>query len=327
MGGLLRILVRFLTIFVSFLAGVFAVFTVSRILTHSIPEMGLFRSTVLPYLLPTILVSQVVATVITMSRSFRRNVSRVGMIILLFVLNAGLAFVGTSTAPEVSQMAAVPRLPEDAWLRGQSLHLFVPDRQGLSVNGPVFARFGEQPHLSQVERALIDPQTSTLIITDTGEQVALSPLLDHVYGSLKAPPGVASIASDARELADLLVSRWNPEPSGETPQPVSFFLRLVWPLAWALVVVSMWTLVRATRWPMFNVFLSVLAARGLLLLPSVVMHPTVRGRLSQLLPTSVSDLVIPAVWTTIGVFLLILAILMPPVQSSPDTSIPTKAKR
>lgn len=307
---------RYLILFLVFLFCAFAIVMMSTRLTQSVPGGSLVSAIARTRLVPLVVVSQLVAIILTMSRAYLQQVSKIGMLLALFVLNFLILVAALTFAPPPSTTLGIPRIPDKAWLRSETLHLYVEEREGLSVDGPIVARFAERPRLVRFENALIDPQAESLVVPATGESIGLESLLQFVYGPFDPPASVSGIGQDATSLAQTFRDRWEQPPAidaGSVQRVWTYLARYFWPLAWALVLVGLWTPVRATRWPLFNVLLTAIIARGLLILPGIMNHPVVHGQVSRLTSTSVNAIAVPLAWLVLGVFMLVLAALMPPL--------------
>ena len=313
---------RYLIILSVFLVTTLAIVALSMLLTKSSLDNSLLAVSIRIYLVPAVIVAQIVAVVLTLVRVYLRSVSKAGVLVVLFVLNALITIGTIALAPADLVPLDVPRIPENVWLRGESLQLYVESRQGLSVSGAIVNRFADRPRMTHYDRGLVDPQGESLVIPATGESVALSSLLRFVYEPFRPPEGVRSIGSDSVALANRFKQRWEDPPRLDTSRAgrvISVIGRYVWPVAWALVLVSLWATVRATRWPLFNVLFTAVIARGLLLLPGIVDHPVVTGHVMRIAGDAVYSLAVPILWSAIAVLFLTVAALMPPLQRKPAT--------
>ncbi len=318
---------RFLFLFLIFLICAFAIVMMSTHLTQSTADGSLFAATTRSHLVPLVVVSQLVAVILTMSRAYLKQVSKVGMLLALFVLNIAILVAILAFAPGPATALNIPRIPEKAWLRGDSLHLYVEEREGLTVEGPVVVRFSEFPRMVRFEDGMIDPRAEILVIPATGESIGLESLLQFVYGPFDPPASVVGIGQDAASLADTFQDRWAQPPAidaGPMQRVWTRLARYFWPVAWALVLVGLWAPVRATRWPLFNVLLTAILARGILLLPGIMNHPVVQGQIVNLTSPSINAIAVPLVWLVLGLFMLLLAALMPPLAPQQRGQRPTR---
>ncbi|WP_455381248.1 hypothetical protein [Salinispira pacifica] len=250
-------------------------------------------------------VSVLVSLLITLFSVLRLSRFRFPALLLLFLVGAG-ALVGGIRGIELIRTDGTG--PEHASVVPKVVYRFGGDflyadrREGVSLLDVVVYRHGSDPGFSFSPEALVDPATGIVHISETGSDFRISDSESSYAHMFSGQPFISGLFRDVRRLSAALWNQQNPlAPS---------YLLLVGVVV--LFVVSLWFLVRLTRWPLFNALAAFGGLRLLFLLYSFLQGSMFQEFMKAVVQPGYQRFVTTGVLLFVSVVLIVVNILLPP---------------
>lgn len=224
------------------------------------------------------------------------------------VLAAGALLIG----PVVASPAPTAVLPERFLVRAGSVRLLALERTGAEVAPLVLHDDEGRLGFTTVDRAQTDYDSelgATVVRVPRADRppIALTDVQNAYPSMVAAPETLVPLIADARRSADLLVfGGWDRR---------SAVLNV---LGMGLFLLGAWTLVRLTRWPLFNALFALAAIRFALWLLPAVADGVLRGVLIAAFDSTVLPIASAAILGGLGVGLLALLVFLPSTRAWRD---------
>lgn len=309
MKAAIRLFVRFVLWFAAIVLAASALVVAHAYVTGFDPA-GASSISLLPALLyafalvwiPAVLVAGLIA-LFSALRSLDAPAAGLGILAAAWTLtlSAGVLVVGPAVAPP--SPAAI--VPEGSLIRAGSVRLLALERAGTVIDPMVIHDDDARLEFSTVDRAVAeyDPAVrATVVRIPLGDRPPI-PLtnLENAYPAMVSPPSLLEgLMSDARRIADLLAF------GGWARREVLLNI-----LGLGLFLLGSWTLVRLTRWPLFNALFAVAAVRFALWIMPAVEDGVLRGVLISAFDSTVIPIASAVILGGLGVGLLALLVFMP----------------
>ena len=163
-----------------------------------------------------------------------------------------LALVVTGLFDSDARNPATARaMPIQTVVRIGNVRVYALEGHGISYGPLVSHNIGIIPGFRVHTEGVVDLETGELLIPSSAAALSLTDSEDS-YPALVRPPGLVSHTLSDLDIVTRAVSL---EGDGSAPLTIA---------ALALLVVSLWTFVRLTRWPLFNAVLTIATLRGAL---------------------------------------------------------------
>ncbi|MFO7782883.1 MAG: hypothetical protein R6W94_14800, partial [Spirochaetia bacterium] len=214
-----------------------------------------------------------------------------------------------AAAPKVMLKPEAPpsrRLEPGVLYRSDQLDFYAFDRSALRLSSIVYHVPGRDPAFGVAEEGVLYPHTEELEVRAPDGRgldlrVSLSELENAYWQSVVPPPEVAGTLEDVARAGMAFDGRYSPMSRD--------FLMLAWTLA--LLTTSLWTIARATRWPLLNIMLAVGMVRAVFAAFSLVERESVREFAAAVVPQAYLEYLLPGLFAGVAVILLLVLILMP----------------
>ncbi len=261
-----------------------------------------------------LLISAVAAAAVALFRLLQQRTSPVPSLILLWVtlsvflygtLELTYRFASHTVAAEPTAQA----LPHGRLLRLPDAALYIDERTGETLRRVLVRRqfdSADQPRFVLYPEARHDPRAEVVVLPGEAEPLSLRELRDGPWAALDVPPAAASLMREAGWVSGRL-------RSGVAPPSVAGILSV---LALSLAVTMSWTLVRLTRWPLFNAILTVSWLRLLLHFAAAPSDPALMELLREIISLvgAPTGYLYPAALALPGLILLGLGVVLPSFQ-------------
>ena len=257
---------------------------------------------------PAVVPSVVVAVLSCLFRLLRFSTARpVGLLMVFALAGAALTFgmIGAgeiALAFEDTSAESIRRLETDVLYRAEPFDFYAVDRSGAELGPVVVHDSGDTPAFRMLQSVVHDAGSDVLLVSEMDTRVDLRSVRNAYWQAFVPPVGVAGVFEDARRA----FSTFRAELSNGLPH----LLLLSWTLA--LVLVSAWVVVRLSRWPLLNILLVLVLARGIFAAFSFVQTETMRDLMEIFLSPQQMHFVLPVVFTAGSVVLMLILILLPP---------------
>ncbi|MFP4230976.1 MAG: hypothetical protein ACLFRR_03925, partial [Spirochaetaceae bacterium] len=309
-----RLIARFLLSFAAvavLLAGAvtavrWATYETAASASHGATVAQLVRTAARPVLLPAVVTAALVCLFGILADSGRKTVRLLVLFVLCGVMiSGGMRLVERLEASAEPGGETVLRLQPRLLYRAEGIDFYALETDGAEMGPAVVHEPGRDPAFRVVSEMRLDPASGRLLIPES-EAVAERRIdarnVENAYWRAFRPPaGFEPLFRDVERAGNAF--REVAPPGGAD------FALLGW--ATALFIVSLWPLIRLTRWPLLNIVLAVGAARGLFFLFTVTQNEMVREGAASLLGRNL-DYVLPGALLAIStVLLLVLLVLRP----------------
>jgi hypothetical protein len=194
------------------------------------------------------------------------------------------------------------RLEPEILYRAEPIGFYALERQGGSLAPVVVHDPGAEPEFRLLEQATHDARVDSLYMPEIGLTVELDTVRNAYWQAFLPPEGAAALFEDVA----LASATFKAEFSHGTRH----LLVHAWSLA--LVLVSTWVVVRLSRWPLLNIFLVLLAARGIFAAFSFVQTETMSDLMGVFLTEEQMHYLLPALFAAASLVLLLVLIVLPP---------------
>lgn len=285
------------------------------------PESGVILTHLVQQLPATVLLSLVAAALLALFRLLRERVSPMTPLILLWITLSLLLYGGLTLtlhlerngAPVASVAQAPPhgrllRLSHAAVYIGERtderLQRVLVWRQSEGADGPRFVLYPE---------ARYDAASESILFPGDGEPLSLREMRDGPWPAQQAPAALASLMRDVQWISGRLRADLVPPPVG------GVLVGLLTVVSLSFAVIMSWSLVRLTRWPLFNAIVAVCWLRLLLFLAALPSDPSITELVSDVKLVgeafgglgTVTEYLYPAALALTGLLLLGLSIVLP----------------
>lgn len=227
--------------------------------------------------LPSVLLAAVIA-LFSAARAMSASMGAIGSLAIawtLMLVSGGLISAARPSAADV----VAPTLPVRSLVRLNDYLLYALDRDQSDVAPLVVHDNERDPGFTIHDEARIAPETGELVVEELhAERLDLTHVSNSYSEMVEMPRALARIATDAAESARLLALT-----EGVTGTVIVNLLAL------SLYLVGCWTLVRLTRWPLFNAVFVLAALRfALWIVPAVQ-----AGSLREMLVLAFGSTILP----------------------------------
>ncbi len=317
--AIVRLVVRFIlsfaTVLLLLVAGIVAIRWVTYHTPANAPAGRAMAYLLVQAIRPAFLPAVFVATLVSLFGLLRvPRVRRAGLLVVLLITGLSITF-GTAGLHRLERMTPAPeeppsrRLESEVLYRSDRLDIYVFRRSGLAFSSVVYHAPERDPAFGVAEEGVLYPRTEDLEVRSPDLQepelrVSLSELENAYWQSFVPPPEVDGTLADVATAGMAFEGRYSPMSRD--------FLVLAWTLA--LVMTSLWTIVRSTRWPLLNILLALGMVRAVFAAFSLVERESVREFVAAMLPAAYLDYALPALFGGVAVILLLILILMPPFE-------------
>ena len=220
----------------------------------------------------------------------------IGVLTALSLVAAGL-LDSEATAPPTARA-----LRDRTIVRVGQIRVYAMNREGISYQ-PLVTHDPEMiPGFRVHPEGIVDPETGDLVIPASAMTIPITNS-DDSYPALVRPPDLLT-----RALADLNAVAKVVSIGNDSSAPITI-------AALSFLVISLWTLVRLTRWPLFNAAAAVLTLRFAVWLIASIRS----GPLTELAVSATGSSSLPyaaaAIVAGIAVILCAASILLPPFRT------------
>lgn len=193
-------------------------------------------------------------------------------------------------------------LREGGYYNSGSGFVYISEREGLSYSQGLRIRHNATPRFAYIEEARQTPNTGTLLIPRTEERLDLSSFRDVYWNETLPPSGFAGFFSSAEGVS----TNWISEASLTNMRYIGFvtLAMLMWNLAWSVV--------RLTRWPLFNGILVVLLVWGVISVLALEAGTLVRNTLGEIIPPDLLSFLPHATLLLLTLVLTVINVLETP---------------
>ena len=239
-----------------------------------------------------------VAAVISLFSVLKRATRPLIPLILVGGLTAAALVATGLFDPEVTSPPTARSMRPQTIVRAGNIRVYALGHEGLSYGPLVSHDLGMVPGFRVHPEGVIDLETGDLVIPSSAMSVPLTES-DDSYPALVRPPDLLT-----RALADLDVVTRVVSLGTDSSAPLTI-------AALSLLVVSLWTLVRLTRWPLFNAVAAIATLRFVVWLIASIRS----GSLSELAVSAAGSSSLPyataAIVAGLAVILAAASILLP----------------
>ena len=269
-----------------------------------------FASLVFDALPQALLPAVVVATLFCLFALIRRFTARPLALLAVLLLSGFSITVGMNLLaglPGTSSEASVERtrrLEPETLYRADPFDFYAVNRRGEEFS-PVVVHTAEQdPAFEVASEAISDSRSGILYLRGEGVQgeIGLDTVRNAYWQAFTPSPPVSGIFADIAVAGDMLR-----RSAGEN---ATRFLLLTWTLA--LLLTSLWVVVRVSRWPLLNIILVLTVLRGVFATFSAARRETVLEFAALIIPQQQLQYLLPAVFLAISIVLLLILVLLPP---------------
>jgi hypothetical protein len=313
---IVRLVVRFILSFATILLLLVAGIVAIRWVTYHTPE-DVPAGRILAYLLvqairPAFLPSVLIAAIVSLFGLLRLPRLRHAGLLVVFVVTGLSITIGAEGLLRLEGMVPAPdappsrRLESEVLYRSDQLDFYAFDSTSLRFSSIVYHVQGRDPAFGVAEEGVLYPDTEEFGVRtpDAPEvdiRVSLSELENAYWQSVVPPPEVAGTLEDVAWAGTAFDGRYSPMSRD--------FLILAWTLA--LLTTSLWTIARATRWPLLNIILTLGMLRAIFAAFSLVEREVVREFVVSVVPQAYLEYLLPGLFAGVAVILLLILILMP----------------
>ncbi|MFW5683226.1 MAG: hypothetical protein ACOC1I_00095 [Spirochaetota bacterium] len=308
MKAAIRLLVRFIFWFALILVGATALLVAHAYVTGhdpagaslSQPFAEIFLAGLSSSWLPSVVLGALIALFSALRTLDAPLVALLSLVIAWSILLvAGAFLLGTYPPPATSAT-----LPEARLVRVDHLRLYAVERIGLEVQTLAVHDPERDPGFSVVSEAVIEPQEGSLLAPgDARFPLELGRATDGFPSMVDPPPFLDGIIADIRVTSRLLALANPPETS-----------RLLNLAALSLFLAGSWSLVRLTRWPLFNAAITLGAVRLVFWILPAVHEGILRDVLIAAFDSRALPFASAALVGGIGAGLLALLVFMPTLE-------------
>ncbi|MGM0673279.1 MAG: hypothetical protein ACQETQ_01150 [Spirochaetota bacterium] len=310
---IVRLFVRFVLLLAAFLVLFVAATAAVRWVTfHQLgnaPPGSALASLLVQAGRPTILPAIIVTTLVTLFSLLRFSAGRAFALLLTFLLT-GLSITFTMIGADYLEHVVSPvsaplgrRLDPNILYRADNIDFYALDRDGAVFEPVLVHETGRDPALSVFQQAEQDRDSGSLLFRGaTDRQLGLDAVENGYWKAFEAPQHVEQLFRDISVAA----SSFDENARLDNID----FLLLSGSLA--LVLTSLWVVVRLSRWPLFNIILSLGMARAVFATFYVIQSPSVRDFLGIVLSNQEMEYALPGAFVTLSVLLLLVSVLLPP---------------
>jgi hypothetical protein len=252
--------------------------------------------------IPTVLLA---GTIALFSAARAMTAPRVAVAALAVAWTGLLLLGGTLLQARPAERAApVPVLPERSLVRLDDLLVYPLDREGFTLSPIVIHDDRRAPGFSVRPEATIEPSTGSLTIPGFEPPSVDIAATASSYPAMVQPPELlAGLASDVATTAALLAL-----PADASPAALLNLFAL------AVFLLGNWTLVRLTRWPLFNAVFALAAIRFALWIVPAVQTGALRGMLIAAFDSTVLPYASAIVLAGVGAGLFALLVFLPSLE-------------
>lgn len=171
--------------------------------------------------------------------------------LLVLVWSATLVGYGVANAALLPRPEAGAIVPAERIVRAGDVRLYARSRDGGSLTGLVVHDASRRLGFGLYPSATVGPDSARLLIPGFERSPVDLSLMENSYSAMVAPPaGLAALLADLSALPRFLTLG--------SDRPLEGLLLLG---GLSIYLLGVWTLVRLTRWPLFNAVLAALSLR------------------------------------------------------------------
>jgi len=272
-----------------------------------LPLPGLISARIMDGLRAVYPVSVLLSVLITLFTVLRLKRFRAVALIVVFVAGTA-AIVGGIRGIELLRRDSAASAPASVAVEPGFVYRFGNDflysdrREGVSLKDVVVYRNDKEPGFVFSPEALLDPGSGVVHLPETDEDFPVAKSDSSFAHMFVGPRVVSNLFRDVGVLSRALGRQKNPlAPS---------YLLLV--SVTVLFVVSLWFLVRLTRWPLFNALIALGVFRLLFLLYGFLQSKVFQEFMSAVVQPAYQRFVSPGVILFISLVFVIVGLLLPP---------------
>lgn len=296
-------------------------------------------------------ISCIAATAITLFTILLNPAHRFIKLIGVFISTSAVLIVGvgatTILASETAlETAPLPKIETNRLYRTAEETVYAETRQGVRLNNIVTHVRSREPGFELTASAVVDAQTRAIRVPESDLTLPLSNMRLTTPGIVRPPAGIDGVLADARRMAVTLavaalpsanasnalpttraiLPSPNAAPGERTREPgagaagefaaapadgpaVAPLVTLCTALAFAMT--AMWSVVRLTRWPLFNALFAAGAIRMLLLLVRAAGDPSLVTTVYGYIGDRLDGYLLAAALAAVGLILLTLRLFLP----------------
>jgi hypothetical protein len=238
------------------------------------------------------------------ARSLRTPIVGLAALVVVF----GVTLVGGSlllASPSVADRMLPVGIPESRMIRAGSLRIYAVRREALILEPLVYqdVTATAEPGFGVVPQAAINPIDGELIIVGSPSRTVDLSQFDNSYAAMAGiPAAVTPLVRDLGSFSDLLTL------SDGARGPVLINL-----LAVILFVLSLWSLARLTKWPLFNMLFVLGALRFAIWLVPAIQTGALRDLFLGIVDSAALPLASAAVLGAFGVACFAILVFLPPM--------------
>jgi hypothetical protein len=264
-----------------------------RMDADTFPLLALYIKAIIELFIPTAMF----AALIALFDIVREGETVAAPLALLFVTWSALLGAGVFllSAGGSQPRSISPALPVQRVLRGADFSLYAAQRTG-DTYAPIVVH--EPGRFRWADEARLRPREQVLTIPELDRAISLDDLSNSYPAMVQVPAPLRGIAADINVLNRFF--------RGEGS---AIWLNLA---ALSVFLLGLWTLVRLTRWPLFNIVLVAAAWRFAVWIIPAVMVGSVRPFVVAAFSSTALATVSAALLGGIGVLLFAAGVLLPP---------------
>ncbi|MFP4374800.1 MAG: hypothetical protein ACLFPO_10750 [Spirochaetaceae bacterium] len=302
-----RFMLSFATVLVLLVAGIVAIRWVTYHTPSETPAGRVLAYWLVQAIRPSFLPAVFVAALVSLFSLLRLpHLRHAGLIAVLVVTGLSITF-GAAGVRRLDDVVSAPekrpgmKFEAGVLYRSDTLDFYAFDRSGYTLTSVVYHDAGRVPRLGVEDEVVLDPSTAELDLRGLGLRIPANEVGNAYRQAFEPPPEVSGTLADVSNAATAFEGRYSPMSRD--------FLFLAWALA--LLMTSLWTIVRSTRWPLLNIILVLGMVRLTFAAFSLVEREGVREFAAAVVPAAYLDYLLPGGFAAVALILLLVLILMP----------------
>jgi hypothetical protein len=261
---------------------------------------------VLYHLGPIILAATLLAVLFTIVRSVFRAIVPPLFLFLIAItvvaVGAGVLVIDeTVLSRRLGDPAVRNPVPTEAILYGPDYSVRIGDATGAALEDVLLFRRHSLPVIVPIAEAVWNEQTMEIVSLGP-EEIRFSADELSSVGWRQLPPSIEAIVDHIVSLYTLLQSTYR---AGLTDIFLAYAIGILF------AVIGVWTPARLFRWPLLNLLVSIMYLRLIVAVPALVVRFSVGDVVPEFFPTFVGANLVPLIWGTLGVVLLVVAAFLP----------------
>jgi hypothetical protein len=292
---------------------------------------NVFAHIVADALFVSVPISAIVGAVITLFTILLRPTHRLVKLVGLFVSVSALLVVGVTVTTAFASQTALeapptPTIESGRLFRTEDASLYAAEKRGFQLADVVSHTAGDEPGFALSGSAVVDPFERVIRVPETGASLPFDQMELTLPRTLRAPAGIAGVLADSRRLAVTLAVTASSSANAGRALPTARAVRsgagpgagattshlVALALSIGFVVAAMWSVVRLTRWPLFNALAAAAVVRLLLVLVRAGGDPNLVGPSLDFVGPMLEGYLLAAALGGVGVLLVLFRLFLPP---------------